>query len=1377
MKAGLKPGHHRKPQYLTPIEVRDHLTELWAREKSTLDLLFGTQAGAAAKKRVSSADAFFLECVPVPPSRFRPASVMGDQTFESPQNTYMGNILKHNLTLLELRNPPPTKDKLGDGVVKPAASSAVADLVRIQQTWIELQNNVNNLMDSSLAGKGADKLPSGIRQMMEKKEGLFRMHMMGKRVNFACRSVISPDPYIGTHEIGIPMVFATKLTYPEPVTQYNVGELRQCVMNGPDVHPGATHVVSETGVATTLSGMTADQRKAVASQLLTPPEGGKSAASLNKKVLRHIRTGDVVLANRQPTLHKPSMMAHVVRVLPGEKTLRMHYANCNTYNADFDGDEMNVHFPQSEFARAEAYHIANTNNQYLVPTSGKPLRGLIQDHVASGTVLTSRNTMLTRDRYQYLIYMALPNHKSRIVLLPPAILKPTPLWTGKQVISTLLKNICMDSSKDDSEALSLDGTSKVPASEWGPNSEEATVIFRRGELLCGVLDKNQFGATPYGLVHACQELYGADVAGDLLTALGRLFTSFLQFRGLTCGIEDLVLTGSADEGRRELLKEAQYAGNEEVAKFVGADPGDKDAVQTGLKEVYKSNDKMAGLDAAMKTRLNQLTSNVISACLPAGARKPFPENCLALMIQSGAKGSSVNSSQISCLLGQQELEGRRVPVMVTGRSLPSFLPYDTSARSGGYVMGRFLTGIKPQEYFFHCMAGREGLVDTAVKTANSGYLQRCLIKHLESLRVQYDMTVRDVDNSVVQFNYGEDSLDVTKTAFLSKFHFMLQNESALLRKYQPGEAMGVLDTEKAPKYFKKIAKAAKKGEELPDPALSVLRPDRYLGSVSERFYSELNAFLEKDGGLKDSKQLRNNFQAVMSLKYRDALCHPGEAVGLLAAQSVGEPSTQMTLNTFHFAGFGAMNVTLGIPRLREILMTASKDIKTPAMTLPMLPSLPSPAAEATKMKHKLSRLVMSDIVKDIAVHEWLAKPDKAAGDRYRMYKLRIDFDTDLMASPEIQLKVFELFKGLQTGFARQLQLEINKHLKRTTGAKVVLGVRGKAGAKDGEEGDDMDEDQDNEEEKAPRKKGAGKGTESASEEEMDVDSDVDADGENDASTAKELRNKTAASTYDDDDEDSSDSSSSDDEDETDEKKGDDDDESESKAAAAAAKASEAKDSHIAAMLNMSVRFAEYDVSETGEWMELTLRLPSHTRKLLLLSIVEQLMDTVVIRSSPGIKRCMVGDPPKGSTVPVLQTEGVNIREMWKYGSVLDVNRIYSNDIVAILNTYGVEAARAAVMREVSGVFKVYGIAVDMRHLSLIADYMTFEGGYKPFNRIGIESNTSPFAKMSFETTMHFMRNAVLTGDYDTLDSPSARLVVGRVVEGGTGCFDLLHPLA
>lgn len=542
-------GVRNKDTYLTVTQVKEHMKRFWVNESGILDLLFGHSAKNRLGKslpRRSTFEQFFLDAIPVSPSKFRPMSRMGDRVFDNPHNGYLVEIIKNNNLIVDYRaQDRANQEKLK--IDKSEQETVDSMLKQIIAAWVAMQESANNFMDSTKNPKSKQMAP-GIKQLMEKKEGLLRQNMMGKRVNYAARSVISPDPNIETSEIGIPMVFATKLTYPEPVTQHNFEEMRQAVINGPDTHPGAVSIQMEDGSEIMLQHFSQEQRVTLANQLLTPSSnlassGSEESMNINKKVYRHLRNGDMLLLNRQPTLHKPSIMAHVARVLPGEKTIRMHYANCNTYNADFDGDEMNVHFPQNPIAQAEARLIANTNNQYLVPTSGEPLRGLIQDHVVSGVLISSKESFFTREDYVQYVYAALPKASHRIVLLPPAVLKPKRMWTGKQIISTILKNLTIGK-----EPLNLESKTQVPGKSWSVmqavNTEEGDVIILDGELMTGILDKKQFGAKAYGLVHACFEVYGPDTAGRLLTTLGRLFTRYTQVAAFTCRMDDLIVAVS-----------------------------------------------------------------------------------------------------------------------------------------------------------------------------------------------------------------------------------------------------------------------------------------------------------------------------------------------------------------------------------------------------------------------------------------------------------------------------------------------------------------------------------------------------------------------------------------------------------------------------------------------------------------------------------------------------------------------------------------------------------------------------------------------------------------------------------------------------------------
>jgi hypothetical protein len=478
-------------------------------------------------------------------------------------------------------------------------------------------------------------------------------------------------------------------------------------------------------------------------------------------------------------------------------------------------------------------------------------------------------------------------------------------------------NVC----PEDAVGLNLVSKSKVPNAMWGPHSKEQEVIFMDGELLCGVLDKSQFGAASFGFVHATYELYGPETAGKLLSVLSRLFTKFLQHRAFTCRMDDLALTPAGEAERRKIMEQGSNFGTlASIENFPSlADPtlseSDKAAaLRDRLEEVLRDDSKMAGLDMTVKMKMKKLKKAVDDVCIPNGLARKFPHNHMQAMVQTGAKGSGVNAGQISSALGQQELEGRRVPVMVSGKTLPSFKAFETAAISGGYIGSRFLTGLRPQEFYFHCMAGREGLIDTAVKTSRSGYLQRCLIKHLEGIRVHYDHTVRGSDSSIYQFLYGGDGLDVTRQKYLLEsskmqdnlFFFAAENHEALSKrvKFRELEDSGRVDLKTASAHMKKALKTKKRDIPVP-PTTSIYNPATFLGSTSERFARGLNEYINANphGVIKASKKDRETrdddlkdirlrhrqvaaprFRSLMHMRYLQSLVDPGEAVGLLASQ-------------------------------------------------------------------------------------------------------------------------------------------------------------------------------------------------------------------------------------------------------------------------------------------------------------------------------------------------------------------------------------------------------------------------------------------------------------------------------------------------------------
>ncbi|KAI8715637.1 DNA-directed RNA polymerase subunit [Fusarium sp. LHS14.1] len=1344
-------------RYISAMEVQARLNELFTKEQELMALLYNAKPATRSSSKVTP-DMFFLTIIMVPPNRYRPEARTGEaQISEAQQNSLYKNILRGCGRIAQLHA---------------YLKEERADVNQLHQAWTELQESVNALIDKDknpVQGAAAKRNEDGIKQKLEKKEGLFRKNMMGKRVNYAARSVISPDPNIETNEIGVPPVFAKKLTYPEPVTSHNFRDMQQAVINGVDKWPGAFAIENENGQIVNLRNKSVDDRVSLANQLLAPTSSS-AARTRNKKVYRHLTNGDVVLMNRQPTLHKPSIMGHRVRVLPNEKTIRMHYANCNTYNADFDGDEMNMHFPQNEVARAEALQIADTDHQYLSYTAGKPLRGLIQDHISVSVALCNRDTFFSRGDYQQLVYNALRPESGHIVgerieLVAPAVIRPVARWTGKQVITTILKNM----QPPNCGGLCMKAETQIKASQWGKDSEEGIVLFQDGEFITGILDKSQIGPSSGGVVHAVHEIYGPAIAGKLLSSLGRLLTRYLNVRAFSCGMDDLRLTPEGEKARREALVPANTVGLNVASSYVSLEqnPGPRDPLLLErLEEVMRDDSKQEGLDLLMKEGLSGITDKVQTSCVPNGLEKPFPKNQMQAMTTSGAKGSRVNASLISCNLGQQVLEGRRVPIMVSGKSLPCFNPFETHARAGGYIVQRFLTGIRPQEYYFHHMAGREGLIDTAVKTSRSGYLQRCVIKGMEGLTVAYDTTVRDADGSMIQFLYGEDGLDVTKQKYLNDFSFILENvtSQAAQLKYDPsiGDRLGQ-HREVISKYMKKALKHVKAHDpKAQDPLSSMFNPATSAFATSENFYQAMTSYLKenKDGLVRDKSDKkkhalsrvslnRKNAEMLFAMKYLRSLVEPGEAVGIVAGQSVGEPSTQMTLNTFHLAGHSAKNVTLGIPRLREILMTASDKISTPAMSLYPIDEMST--ADAETFAKSISVLPLGYIMDSISVEEKVGR-GKMYGSA-KVYRVDLKFFASEEYTQTYAISVSDVMDAVERKLLHRLLSLVKKDIKKrqsqSTMATPEIGV--KAGVVE---------------------------TAAPNAEAIRDEDDDDDEGDDDATNAKQRANRTEAVSYgpnDDDDDAVQQDMARDAADDMDDDEGigrsprlapvDDDDE-DGIDWSAKARTERVLDSYA------EVTDFTFD-AKSGSDCSFTLEFDSTIPKVLMLNLVQDAVKKTVIQEISGVGACTFVEE-KG--VRVIHTAGVNLQAMQRYSDFIDPHRIQTNDIAAVLAVYGVEAARSNIVQELAGVFGSHGIKVDNRHLNLIGDHMTRNGGFTPFNRMGLKGNVSPFTKMSFETTLSFLKDAVLDGDWDDLATPSGRSVMGKLGKVGTGGFDVLAQL-
>ncbi|RLG89548.1 MAG: DNA-directed RNA polymerase subunit A' [Thermoprotei archaeon] len=607
--------------------------------------------------------------------------------------------------------------------------SAGAPQIIIEDLWELLQYHVATYINNEIPGVPPAKHRSGrplktLAQRLKGKEGRFRGHLSGKRVDFSARTVISPDPYLSINEVGVPVEIAKILTVPEKVTEWNLEELKRYVLNGPEKWPGANYVIAPDGRRIDLRFV---DTKSIAENLAP-----------GWIVERHLRDGDIVLFNRQPSLHRMSMMAHTVRVLPG-KTFRLHLAVCPPYNADFDGDEMNLHVPQNEEARAEAKILMIVQEHILSPRYGGPIIGAIQDYISGAYVLTSKATLLTKEEVSEILAAA-----RYIGEIPePAILSPQKLWTGKQLVSLFLP-------KD----FNFRGKAKVSAGYLKCENEEcfwdSYIIVKKGKLLLGVLDKKVIGAQETEtLLHWLVKEHGTEFGREFMDKVFRMFVRLLEIKGFTMTYDDVVIPREAEKEIEVILQEAYRKVQELIEQY-----------RRGELEPIPGRTP----EETLELRIMEVLAEARDTAGEAAAKYLDPFNHAFVMARTGARGSSLNLTQMAAVLGQQSVRGERIQRGYTTRTLPHFKPGDVGPFARGFVASSFRKGLNPIEMFFHAAGGREGLVDTAIRTSQSGYMQRRLINALQDLYVEYDGTVRASDGSIVQFKYGEDGIDPARSS-------------------------------------------------------------------------------------------------------------------------------------------------------------------------------------------------------------------------------------------------------------------------------------------------------------------------------------------------------------------------------------------------------------------------------------------------------------------------------------------------------------------------------------------------------------------------------------------------------------------------------------
>ncbi|XP_029660797.1 DNA-directed RNA polymerase III subunit RPC1 isoform X2 [Formica exsecta] len=800
--------------------------------------------------------------------------------------------------------------------------------------WDYLQLHCGLYVNSEMSGIPAHMQPKkfgrGLVQRLKGKQGRFRGNLSGKRVDFSSRTVISPDPNLRIDQVGVPKQVAMTLTYPEKVNPSNIELMRELVRNGPNVHPGANYV------------QYSNSQDRVYLQY-----GNRKKAAQNLKngdiVERHLKDDDLVLFNRQPSLHKLSIMAHRTKVL-NHRTFRFNECCCAPYNADFDGDEMNLHLPQTEEAKAEALVLLANKSNLVTPRNGDLLIAATQDFITGGYLLTRKDVFFQKDQVKLALCFLAGSDASLNVTLPtPAILKPVKLWTGKQIFSLIIR----PSAKSPVKAnLKARGKTYTNGEEFCIN--ESYVIIRNSELLAGAMDVCTLGSgSKQNIFYILLRDWGEDVATAVMWRLTRLTNHFNFDRGISIGLGDLL----ANEGllqARETVLNTHYS---KCSEYIQLMEQGQLVCQPGCSEEET-------LETKILNELSVIRDNVGKACL----KELHPTNTPLIMALCGSKGSYINVSQMIACVGQQAINGHRVPNGFENRALPHVLPQLRTPDVKGFVRNSFYSGLGSKEFFFHAMGGREGLTDTAVKTADTGYMQRRLIKSLEDLCIHYDKTVRNSMRDIIQIRYGGDEMDPT---------YMEGKDCAVdykrvydhVRAKSPYENEKSLDADGVRKCTKHMLSAEEYNcfskefkEKLTEFMETVaLKIERYRKNMN----SELPVILQLER-LTVSQLVE--FIHTCKEKYMKAVIEPGTAVGALAAQSIGEPGTQMTLKTFHFAGVASMNITQGVPRIKEII-NASPKISTPIIIATLAEGTDLEGAE--RVKARIQKTTLKDITEYI----------------------------------------------------------------------------------------------------------------------------------------------------------------------------------------------------------------------------------------------------------------------------------------------------------------------------------------------------------------------------------------------------------------------------
>jgi DNA-directed RNA polymerase II subunit RPB1 len=1258
-----------------------------SNEKSEIEIELTPEMILRQFKRISDEDVSFIGFSPlwsrpewmvcqvlgVPPPAVRP-SVKHDaqQRSEDDLTHIYSSVIKNNIDL-------------ADKIANNAAPHVIKQLVDTMQYLTAMIVN-NKIKGAEPMAQRSGRTMNCIMSRLNSKNGRIRGNLMGKRVDFSARSVITGDPNLSIRQLGVPLKIAKNITKPITVNERNRDFLMKLIQNGPDKYPGAKILERQNGENITLRYVDRNSIRLADGDI----------------VHRHMMDGDAVLFNRQPSLHRMSMMCHIAKIMEVGDTFRMNVGDTKPYNADFDGDEMNMHMPQNVLAETELKLLAAIPYQMISPSANSPIIGIFQDSMLGSYRFTRPNLKFTPRQTMNLLMMF--NN-----IDPSFIEKANGDITNFDILTQILPN------------MTLKYKTKLYDEEEDFETSNNVLEIRNGKYIRGQMEKAVLGSTTKGILHRICNDFGNMQASQFVDDLQNVITEYMKSSSFSVGISDLI----ADKKTQDNIIHAITTQKQEVQSII-------EQVHLGTFE----NNTSTTNNTHFETNINNVLNKATEQAGKIGRKSLSKNNRFMMIVDSGSKGNLINISQMISCLGQTNVDGKRIPYGFENRTLPHFNKFDDSPGARGFIENSYISGLTAPELFFHAMGGRVGLIDTAVKTSQTGYIQRRLIKGLEDIKVEYDMTVRNNKGKIIQFAYGDDGFDSTKTenqgiALVGMstediyahydilggteiVNLMTKGTATRYRKEKKGlsaKCQKVIDmmlksrnelvkqvfnynndsVVKMPIAFQNIIVNIQGQLNLNANALVDITPmeafdliDEYLLKLKKLTYSKptplfeiLYFFYLNPRDLITKKRFHRKALVILLetivLRYKQAIVHPGEMVGVIAGQSIGEPTTQLTLNTFHLSGVASKsNVTRGVPRIEEILRL-TKNPKHPSVTVHMKELDEHSQDKASQYANMLEHTRLVDVVKHV----------------------QICFDPNernsIIENDQLLMEQYYEFENMMDECNGDDANSIDKSkwiIRMEIDPEILL-----------EKNITMD----------------------------DIHFAINSSHGNDISCVYSDYNSSN--------------------------------------------------------LIFRVRMNSSVLNKTKKQKGIAKTLDQSDDIYLLRNFQDNLINNIVLRGVSGITNVLprkvqnivsrIDDKFVQNDIWVLDTTGTNLMDVLAF-EFIDNKRTFSNDIKEVFKVLGIEAARQVIYNELMEVMEFSGVYINYHHVSVLCDRMTSNQNMVAIFRSGIlNDNIGPIAKSTFEVHTEVLLEASRHADFDHMRGVSANVMMGQTGNYGTGMFNIV----